>query len=326
MTNQVTTAINTGIRPAYRKLIMDMSVALGLALDYQNFKEGTLHAVNIRGQVNSAFAPAQVNDFMDWMMAINGRWVITTVVNGVSEVEELTVARYATAFNDMHFVTKLSTLLHGGSMTMLMGSQLADIEDPTGNTRSLTLQILDRNRNPAIGMFCIGGLPDTSVGNVFHNSLVEFDETSNPVIDPVHVALVSRCNQRSMGYFRHLKAVRMHCSPLIGKNKTVESVVPLSAAVTAIDTVVASNLIEYGFKLLPQLVLKGAINKAIDDAVLSTLHSTPEMLEKIFTIEMVFSFMADDRSSGSTVHRVQVSITPGYTEESPAITDPGQPV
>jgi hypothetical protein len=286
----------TGIKPAYRRLIMDMSITLGQVLDVTNAIPGGMHVVNIRGQAVSAYAPAQVQDFLDWLLAVSPEWSVQTTPPDAIETREVTVEKFdvykfQSVYAESSFVKYLANLLHQGTITMLMSAP--KLED---GTHVLCIEIQDRHHEKIVEFTSCTMMSDIAVYRIADDTLVELGDAGQALVQPYQVAAVTSRNARSMGHPRYLRDIRVVCGPLVGRNGATENAMPCLQAISVLETTILNNLVEYGFKLTAQLRLL----KTIRDNILNVLVDVSAQgiinLEESFEITTSFTFMDDDRA------------------------------
>lgn len=310
----------SGIKPAFRRLTMDMSVTLGQVLNFEAAKPGSFHVVNVRGQINRAYAPAQVQDFMEWLLAVASEWQVTSTPNTEDApvtVEHFDIHKFATAYSSAAFIKHLAHLLHQGSITILMSCTQTEIESEAGLhpfvTHELCIEIIHRHHVKVLEFKAMITPPQTDAIEEFSNDLlIEMSGGQALVIDPYHVAVVMQRNARKMGYARKFCGVTATCGALVGRNGTVENVVPLTNAMNMIDTVIMNNLSEYGFKLAPQLLLLKALHAQIFSSVMAYSLTDNLPFEENLVIKVDFSFLDDDRATYKSTpwNTVIVTVTP----------------
>lgn len=288
-------ANTTGILPAYRRLVMDMSITLGQVLNFEASKPDSFHVVNVRGQVNSAYAPAQVQDFMDWMLAVSPNWTIQTTApeDGATEltIEDFDICKYQSVYSNAVFVKHLARLLHQGSITILMS-----VVPAPDSAYKLMVEIIHRHHVKVLSF--VSGTTVEDIGSyvLSDDCLVTTGDAQEVHIEPYQVAAVTQRNNRTMGYPRTLTGLSVVCGALIGRNGTVESVAPLLQAMTWLNNVVTANLVEYGFKISAQLLLMKSLNDRILDAVVQYYAKEGFETETPHRITVDFGFLDDDRS------------------------------
>lgn len=298
----------TGIKPAYRRLITDMSITLGQVLNFEASKPGSFQVVNVRGQVNSAYAPAQVQDFLDWLLAVSPSWTIQTVLTEAGQddlcIEDFDINKYMSVYSDSSFVKHLARLLHQGTVTMLM-----NVVPAPDSTYKLCIEILQRHHVKVLSFVSGTVVEDISGYVLADDSLVDIDSSQEMHIDPYRVAAVTQRNNRTMGHARNLHGISALCGPLVGRNGSVENVTPIMQALSQISTVFITNLVEYGFKLNAQLMMLNLFNRLVLDAVNKNTLNKKYLAEVSYRLNVNVSFLDDDRNcSLSTPPWIMTSI------------------
>lgn len=285
----------TGIKPAYRRLITDMSITLGQVLNFEVSKPGSFQVVNVRGQVNSAYAPAQVQDFLDWLLAVSPSWKIYSMLTDPGQedlcIEDFDINKYMSVYSESSFVKHLARLLHQGTVTMLM-----NVVPAPDSTYKLCIEILQRHHVKVLSFVSGTVVEDISSYVLTDDSLVDIDSSQEMHIEPYRVAAVTQRNNRTMGHARNLHGISALCGPLIGRNGSVENVSPVMQVLMQISAVFVTNLVEYGFKLEAQLMMLNLFNKLVLNAVNNHAFNKKYLAEVPYRITVNVSFLDDDRN------------------------------
>lgn len=301
----------TGIKPAYRRLITDMSITLGQVLNFEASKPGSFQVVNVRGQVNSAYAPAQVQDFLDWLLAVSPSWTIHSMLTDPGQedlcIEDFDINKYMSVYSDSSFVKHLARLLHQGTITMLM-----NVVPAPDNTYKLCIEILQRHHVKVLSFVSGTVVKDIADYVLTDDSLISIDSSQEMHIEPYQIAAVTQHNNRTMGHARNLNNISVLCGALIGRNGSVENVSPLMQSLTQISNVVMVNLVEYGFKHTAQLMLLQALNEAILQFTSRHAVMNNFVAEVSYRITVNFSFLDDERNYTAVMpwNQITVKIVP----------------